>query len=98
MAAGGNETLAYACEAPAVAVAATVSFCNKTAVTVRVRLAIGPGPDASAPGTTFLEYGARLEANEPLERTGIALSVGRKLFVHSDTAGVDFAVYGFEKA
>ncbi|NIA00859.1 hypothetical protein [Massilia sp. CCM 8734] len=95
--AAGAEVMAYECQAPATAATATVSFCNKTGGNVRVRLAIGPGPDTKAPGTVFLEYDAPMEPNEPLERTGIAVSVGRKIFVRSDKAEVDYYISGYEK-
>lgn len=95
--AAGVEQIAYNCAAPAVAAGVTVSFCNKTSGNAKVRLAIGAGADSTVAGTTFLEFDATIPPNEPLERTGIALSAGRKLFVKSDVAGVDYAVYGFEK-
>lgn len=95
--AAGVEQIAYACNAPAIAAGYTVSFCNKNTVAVKVRLAIGSGDDSNAAGTTFLEYDATIQPNEPLERTGLAISAGKKIFVKSDTANVDCAVYGFEK-
>lgn len=95
--AAGIEQEGYICQAPAIAVGFSVAFCNKTLGPVKVRLAIGAGADSSAAGTIFLEYDATLPPGGVLERTGLAISVGKKVFVKSDTSGVDFAIYGFEK-
>lgn len=92
-----QEVMAYSCVAPAIAAGFTVGFCNKTPGEVKLRLAIGPGPDSAAPGTRFIEYDAAVPGNEPLERNGLACSIGDKVFVTSNTTGVDYAVYGFEK-
>ncbi len=94
---GGVEKIAYECNAPAVAVSCIVSFCNKTLGPVKVRLAFGSGADSSAQGTIFLIHDKTIEPNGTLERTGVAISAGKKLFVKSDLSGVDVAVYGFEK-
>ena len=95
--AAGVEQIAYACNAPAVAVVCTVSFCNKTLGPVKVRLAVGSGADSSAQGTVFLIHDRTIGPNGTLERTGVAISAEKKLFVKADLSGVDFAVYGFEK-
>lgn len=93
----GEEAKPYSCSAPAVAAGITVSFCNKTSGPVRVRLAHGAGANSSENGTLFLEYDATIAPSGVLERSGIAISAGRSIFVKSDTTGVDVSVYGFEK-
>jgi hypothetical protein len=93
----GQEAKPYSCAAPAVAVAFTVSFCNKTTGPVRVRLAHGPGATTATAGTLYWEYDTVIQPNEVLERTGLAMSAGRSVFAQSDTAGVDISIYGFEK-
>lgn len=95
--AGNVEANPYTCVAPAVAVTCTVNFCNKNSKPAKVRLAIGTGADSTAPGTVFLEFDAQITGTEVLERGGIALSPGCKLFVKSDQDSVDVAVYGYEK-
>lgn len=92
-----TEVMGYNCQAPAVAATVTVSFCNKTQGPILVRLAIGSGADSSAAGTVFLEYDAKVEPSGTLERSGIALSAGRKIFVRSNLANIDYAIYGYEK-
>lgn len=92
-----QEVKAYECVAPASAAGFTVTLCNKTGSEVKVRISVGPGADSNAPGTRFLNYDSVVQPNEPLDRTRMACSVGDKVFVSSNTTGVDYAVYGFEK-
>lgn len=93
----GQEQIAYECTDPAVAASYSVCFCNKNDAPVKVRLAIGSGANSGAAGTRFLEYDAIILPHEPLERTGLAISPGYKVFVLSDTSNVDCSIYGFEK-
>lgn len=95
--AAGIEQTGYICQAPAIAVGFSVAFCNKTLGPVKVRLAIGEGADSNAAGTIFYAYDMLIPPSGGLERTGLAMSAGKKVFVKSDTNGVDFAIYGFEK-
>ena len=97
LASTAEQTL-YTCGAGgtgAVAATATVSFCNRTSGTVTVRLAVGTGGGAAT--TDYLEYDAQIPASGVLERTGIVLSAGEKIFVKSSAAGVTVRAYGFEK-
>lgn len=91
------EVVAYECKAPAIAAGVTISICSKTTALPKVRISIGAGADSAAVGSVFLEHGAPIVYGTPLERGGIAVSVGKKIFISSDTADVDYAVYGFEK-
>lgn len=95
--AGGIEQVGYICQAPAIAAGFSVSFCNKTLGPVKVRLAIGTGADSNAVGTIFFAYDMLIPPSGVFERTGLAISVGKKVFVKSDTNGVDYSIYGFEK-
>lgn len=92
-----QEVSPYQCDAPAVAVAFTVSFCNRGAAPAAVYLSHGTGADSKAAGTLFLESGWIVEPGKTRERTGLALSAGRKLFAMSDTDAVDVEIHGFEK-
>lgn len=94
--AAGVEQIAYECIAPAVAVGFSVSICNKTLAPVKVSVAIGTGADSNA-NAVFLEHDTTLPPKGVLGRSKLAMSVNKKIFVKSDTSGVDFAVFGFEK-
>lgn len=94
---GVNEVIAYEVQAPAVAGVFTLSVCNKGALPVAVFVSHGTGAKSQEAGTAFWEFSAIVKPGIPLERTGLALSVGRKVFISSDTAGVDYSIHGFEK-
>lgn len=87
----------YTVSAPAVAASFTASFCNKTIDTAAVMLAYGPGADQNAAGTIFWEFNAKVDPEEPLERTGLAVSVGMNVWAMSDRDNIDVALFGYEK-
>lgn len=87
----------YTCSAPAVAASFTASFCNKTIDTGAVQLCYTPGADQTAPGTIFWEFNGKVDPEEPLERTGLAVSVGMSVWAMSDRDNIDVAMYGYEK-
>ncbi|MGO3562814.1 hypothetical protein [Pseudomonas helleri] len=72
----------------------TVSFCNRTASVVKVRLL---APMVEGTTSTYFEYDASIPVNGVLERTGIVLNAGRNLTVQSDKAGVTAIAHGFEE-
>lgn len=80
-------------------VVATVAFCNKTANPVTVRLA-ATKPTNPAPGIPeaddYLEYEAQVLPGGVLERTGIILESGRRLFARSSANSTVVMVYGIE--
>lgn len=92
--AANTDTTLYAVPAEKVATV-TVSFCNRAAAAVKVRLA------ASATGVPaaadYLEYDATVPANGVLERTGIVLGAGENLIARADVAAVTVRVHGFEE-
>ncbi|MET0264707.1 MAG: hypothetical protein ABW202_03760 [Duganella sp.] len=92
-----QEVSPYQCAPPALAVAFTVSFCNRGVTPAAVFLAHGTGADSKAAGTLFLEANWIVKPGETRERTGLALNPGRKLFAMSDTDLVDVEIHGFEK-
>lgn len=94
---GVTKPVLYEVQAPAIAAAFTVTFCNKGVQPAAVFLAHGPGPTPDAAGTLFWEHNALVDAGTPLERTALVLGPGRKLFAWSDTPLVDVSVHGFEK-
>lgn len=79
---------------PATVTTVTVSFCNRDASEVRVRLFV---PLVAAASTSYLEYDATVPANGVLERSGIVLNAGRNLTVQSDRSTVTAIAYGFEE-
>ena len=82
-------------------VVATVAFVNKTASPVTVRLA-ATKPSNPSPGIPaaddYLEYEAEILPGGVLERTGIVLEAGRRLFARSSSANTVVMVYGIETA
>lgn len=82
-------------EAPAgKAPVCTVNICNTSTEPVDVRLAICSGP-APVDGE-YVEYDAPLKAKGVLERGGIILGAGQKIFARASLAGVNVVVWGFE--
>lgn len=71
---------------------ANVCLCNRGAASVKVRIAIGTG--TSAASADFLEYDTVVPANGVLERTGLAITTGEKIWVSSDTATVSARAHG----
>jgi hypothetical protein len=82
-------------------VVVTVAFTNKTASPVTVRLA-ATKPTNPAPGIPaaddYLEYEAQILPGGVLERTGIVLEGGRRLFARSSSNNVVAMVYGIVTA
>jgi hypothetical protein len=73
----------------------TVSLCNRTAGPIKVRLALTAGPDPT--DADWIEFDTPLSANDVLERTGLALSAGQKVFVRADVAGLSAVAFGIEE-
>ena len=79
----------------------TASLCNRSAATAKVRLALTSG---GAPADAdWIEYDTPVQpagsgGGSVLERTGIALAEGQKLYARADVAGVSVVVFGIEEA
>lgn len=74
-----------------------VNVCN-TGAAARVRLAIAS--DETAPADTaanWIEWDVPLAASEVIERTGIVLSAGQRVWARADTAAVTVNVWGIEE-
>lgn len=78
----------------------TLNICNRSAGPAKVRVALteGAAPDAA----DWIEYDTPIPAagsvgGSVLERTGLALHQGQKLFVRSDVAGVSAVLFGFRE-
>jgi hypothetical protein len=77
----------------------TVNFVNKDTTSKTVRLAATKPDNASTPvGDDYLEYEAEILPGGVLERTGIVLEAGRRLFAHASATQVVAMVYGIETA
>jgi len=77
----------------------TVAFTNKTSSSVTVRLAATKPTNASIPeADDYLEYEAEILPGGVLERTGIVLEAGRRLFARSSSANTVVMAYGIETA
>lgn len=71
-----------------------INCCNVGQVPAKVRLAIGSN---TAPADSeWIEWDAAIDPSGVLERTGIVLSAGQKLFAYSDTGSVTVNVWGIE--
>lgn len=74
--------------------AVTVSMCSRSAaVTVRLAVSNGGVPTDGQ----YLEYGTPLEVAGVLERSGIALQAGDRIYAYASAAGVSVNVYGIEE-
>ena len=71
-----------------------VCLVNRTNATVNVSLAIVPNGTASPANQHWIEYMTPLAANQPLERGGLALGPGDKVFVYPQASGVSCSVVG----
>ncbi|MFZ6748505.1 hypothetical protein [Undibacterium sp. Ren11W] len=90
----GVDTLLYTCPALKLATV-NISLCNRGAVPTTVRIAVGTG---GAPAVTdYLEYETPLPGPGVLERTGIAVSAGEKIWARTVLATVSARAHGFEE-
>jgi len=75
---------------------ANICLCNRGEAATTVRVAIGTG---AAPAVTdYIEYEASLPANGILERTGVVLTAGEKVWVRAAAVSVSARAHGFEEA
>jgi len=77
----------------------TIAFTNKNATSITVRLAATKPANASTPeADDYLEYDAEILPGGVLERTGVVLEAGRRLYARSSAANTVAMVYGLETA
>lgn len=69
-----------------------VRLVNRGSSSAAVRVAIGTGLAPTA--ADYIEYDAALRPNGVLENSGLALSVGEKIWVRSDVAAVSARAHG----
>ena len=88
------DILLYTCPALKLATV-NINLCNRGTVATTVRIAIGTGGAPAA--TDYLEYETPLPGPGVLERTGIVMSAGEKLWVRAVLATVSARAHGFEE-
>jgi len=77
----------------------TVAFTNKNSTSITVRLAITKPENSSIPqADDYLEYEAEILPGGVLERTGVVIEAGRRIYARSSSANTVAMVYGIETA
>jgi hypothetical protein len=89
-----DSTLVYTCPASKRAVL-SVSMCNRNIGSVALYLALTAN---SVSNTDYLEYGAVCGGSGVLERSGLLLVAGDKLYAQTATSNVSVVVYGIEES
>lgn len=75
----------------------TISACNKTAGALAMRVALSAAASAGSVGAAeYIEYDTSVAANSAVERGGICLQAGHKVWVYGSAADLVFNCYGFE--
>jgi hypothetical protein len=89
----------YIYEAPALTyTVAIVNAVNKSDEDAKVDIAISEGATGVPDDADFIEYGLTVAPSGVLERTGIVLDNGKKLWVKSTIANVSFSIFGLESS
>lgn len=97
---GGTPTLA---STPIVTATATttliLSCCNQAAAAETLKIAVVPASETGTgaiPAQYYVEFDFSLGANTAMERTGLTLESGAKVFVGSASGNISFVAYGLE--
>lgn len=77
----------------------SLNLCNRSAAAVTVRVALTTG--GAPTDADWIEYDTPLPAaggssGSVLERTGLALAAGQKLYVRASAVGVSASAFGIE--
>jgi len=72
-----------------------VSFCNRSASSGTVRLAIAASGSPSS--AEWIEFDTTVNANSVLERSGIVATAGKNIVVYCSSANFSVNVYGYEE-
>ncbi|WP_290877115.1 hypothetical protein [Aquabacterium sp.] len=68
--------------------------CNRNSADITIRMAIGPSTGSSPAAADWIEYDVLVAANQPMERTGLAVSKNEKLWVQASSLNVSFRAHG----
>lgn len=91
-------SIVYTCPAGFIA-SANVTICNQSASGIGVRLAVEASSTSAPTQRAFIEYGAAIAGNTPLERTGLVLAAGQTIMAWVDaTSAASCVVMGFEES
>ena len=93
-------TAIYSCP-PGKRTIATLTLCNRTATTTKVRVALTSG--AAPTDADWIEYDTPIPASgsvggSVLQLSGLALSAGQQIHARTSAAGVGATVVGLEQA
>lgn len=75
---------------------ANINVLNRSASSATVRLAISSTDTPN--DAEYIEYGASLDAQGVLERTGIVINASKNVVAYASTTAVSVAVYGIEES
>ena len=75
----------------------TISFCNRTAGALTIRLAHVDGAIGVVADEDYLEYGSTVPANGVLERSGITMTATHTLLTYASATGISAVVSGIEE-
>jgi hypothetical protein len=79
------------------AVLSSINVCNRNNTTINFRIAHIDGGIGSLANEDYIYYNVPAEAYDTIEITrGITMATGDTLMVYSDTANVNFMVWGSE--
>lgn len=74
----------------------SVSFCNRTAAAITIRLSISA---LAAPANSeYFIYELSLPANSSFERSGLVAQAGKLVVVRASAIGISCSAYGYEGA
>lgn len=89
----------YIYEAPSLTyTVAIVNAVNKAEEDALIDIAISEGPTGVPDDADFIEYNLTVVPSGVLERTGIVIDNGKKLWVKSSVANVAFSIFGLESS
>jgi hypothetical protein len=74
----------------------SINILNRSGSPTSYRLAILESASTSPSTSNYLEYDIVLDGNNFVERTGLVLSAGQKVWVRSPTSSLAINVYGYE--
>jgi hypothetical protein len=77
-----------------------LSACNQNSSADTIKIAVVPAAVTATTGAIatqyYIEFDFSVTANSALERTGITLESGARIFVGSSAGNVSFVAYGLE--
>lgn len=75
----------------------TVNVLNRNTQSIKVRMWLTNGGAPAGDASQAIEWDTALDANTPLERSGIVLKSGQAVYARTDTANTNVVVFGIEE-